>query len=244
MHAFQKKGAIPLYTQVADWIREQIYDGTWNYGEQIVSENQLGEMLKISRGTIKKAIAQLCEEGLLTQVQGKGTFVTDDKISYPMGKGLLSFAESMKEQNIAYTTKVLEKRFEQANAHIAQKLHIAQGDTILYLKRVRYVNEEPVMLIENRINIQLCPGLEEVDFTTQSLFDAVERISGRKIKFSEARYAARTVGMERAPYLDVHESAPVLHLEQIVHLDNDDVIDFGNVWLKSNRYYLGMIYRR
>lgn len=56
MHAFQKKGAIPLYIQVADWIREQIYDGTWNYGEQIVSENQLGEMLKISRGTIKKQL--------------------------------------------------------------------------------------------------------------------------------------------------------------------------------------------
>lgn len=244
MHEFQKKEAVPLYIQVADWIREQIYDGTWNYGEKIISENQLGEVLAISRGTIKKAIAQLCEEGLLTQVQGKGTFVTDDKISYPMGKGLLSFAESMTEQHIAFTTEVLERRFESANAYTAQKLNIAEGDTVFYLKRVRSVDGEPVMLIENRIHIELCKGLDQVDFTTQSLFASIEKISGRKIKFSEARYAARTVGHDRSRYLNVHEGAPVLHLEQVVHLDTGAVIDFGNVWLKSNRYYLGMIYQR
>ena len=244
INQLQKNSTTPLYEQVANWIRNNIYDGTWGYGQQIESENGIVSALQVSRGTVKKAIAILCSEGLLSQVQGKGTFVTDNKISYPLSKGLLSFAEAMTEKNIQFETKVIESRVEPVNSYIAERLNLNTGDDVFYLKRVRSVDGEPVMLIENRVNLSLCRGIEKVDFANEALFTAIERISGMKIKFSESQYAARVVGKERAVYLGVPADAPVLHLVQLVHVDSSKIVEFGNVWLKSNRYYLGTVYQR
>jgi DNA-binding GntR family transcriptional regulator len=101
-----------------------------------------------------------------------------------------------------------------------REIKIEPGAPILYLKRVRSVEGERVMLIENRINIALCPGITDVDFNKQNLFPTVEELSGQKIVYSESRYAAKIVGSERGHYLEVNEDAPVLHLEQLVFLEN------------------------
>ncbi|MEZ2434409.1 GntR family transcriptional regulator, partial [Raoultella planticola] len=178
------------------------------------------------------------------QVQGKGTFVKKENISYALGEGLLSFAESLESQHLSFTTEVITSYIEKASKSVAEKLRIEPGAPILYLKRVRSVEGERVMLIENRINIALCPGITDVDFNKQNLFPTVEELSGQKIVYSESRYAAKIVGSERGHYLEVNEDAPVLHLEQLVFLENKMPFDLGNVWLKSDKYYLGTILQR
>ncbi|MBS4536647.1 GntR family transcriptional regulator [Clostridium sp. D2Q-14] len=234
----------PIYLQVADYLRNNIYAEEWGKGEKIPSENQIMLDLDVSRGTVKKAVSLIVEEGLLQQIQGKGTYVTEGNISYPLGKGLLSFAESLESQQLAYETKVITSELRKATKEIASKLGLTLGDEYLYLKRIRYVEGEKVMLIENRLNSKLCPGIEQNDFNHESLFKAIERASGRKIAYSESRYAARVVGEKRAKVLEVPEDSPVLHLEQLVYLENDTPIEFGNVWLKANKYYLGTILQR
>ncbi len=244
MSSVLKDSEIPLYMQVSEWIRENIYKGELGKGDRIPSENQIMDILHVSRGTVKKAVTMLVNEGLLVQVQGKGTFVKKENISYALGEGLLSFAESLASQHLSFTTEVIESHIENASKSVAEKLRIEPGAPILYLKRVRSVEGERVMLIENRINIALCPGITVIDFNKQNLFPTVEELSGQKIVYSESRYAAKIVGSERGHYLEVNEDAPVLHLEQLVFLENKMPFDLGNVWLKSDKYYLGTILQR
>ena len=104
----------PIYLQVADYLRNGIYAEEWGKGEKIPSENQIMADLEVSRGTVKKAVNMLVEEGLLQQIQGKGTYVTEGNISYPLGKGLLSFAESLESQKLSYETKVIASEFHKA----------------------------------------------------------------------------------------------------------------------------------
>ena len=160
------------------------------------------------------------------------------------GSGLLSFAESLESQGLEYETSVISTKAEGANKLTAEKLNIEIGDPILYLKRLRSVDGEKVMLIENRINLKLCPEILNVDFNKNNLFPTIEKLSNKLIGYSESRYAARIIGKERGRYLEVHEDAPVLHLEQLVHFDDGQPVEFGNVWLKSNKYYLGTILQR
>ncbi|WP_312665606.1 GntR family transcriptional regulator, partial [Escherichia coli] len=115
---------------------------------------------------------------------------------------------------------------------------------ILYLERLRSIGDEKAMLIENRINIELCPGIAEIDFNQHNLFPTIESLSQRKIRYSESRYAARLIGNERGHFLDISEDAPVLHLEQLVFFSRGLPIEFGNVWLKGNKYYLGTVLQR
>ena len=239
-----RDASTPIYIQVADYLRNSIYAEEWGKGEKISSENQIMSELGVSRGTVKKAVNMLVEEGLLEQIQGKGTYVTESNISYPLGQGLLSFAESLESQHLTYQTKVITLEFRKATKEIESKLGIEVDDEYLYMKRIRYVEGEKVMLIENRLNSKLCPGIEQYNFNEVSLFKAIEKTSGRKIAYSESRYAARVVGEKRAKILEVSADSPVLHLEQLVHLKGGTPIEFGNVWLKANRYYLGTILQR
>lgn len=244
MKSLSKNSHIPLYQQVAEWIRESIYTGELVEDDRIPSEFQIMDMLEVSRGTVKKAVAQLVREGVLVQVQGKGTFVKKENVAYPLGEGLLSFAESLESQKITFSTQVITSRIEAANRFVAEKLQIKPGQDILYLERLRFIGDEKVMLIENRINIELCPGILEVDFNQQNLFPTIERLAQQKIRFSESRYAARLIGNERGHFLDISEDAPVLHLEQLVFFSRGEPVEFGNVWLKGNKYYLGTILQR
>lgn len=244
MNTVLKDSEVPLYLQVAEWIRENIYKGELTTGDRVPSENQIMERLGVSRGTVKKAVSMLVKEGLLIQVQGKGTFVKSENISYSLGEGLLSFAESLESQHLKFQTRMITSRVEAASKLVASKLRIAAGAPILYLERVRSVEGEKVMLIENRINLEYCPGIETVDFNSNNLFPTIEKLSGRKISFSESRYAAKIIGAERGHYLEVSDDAPVLHLEQLVFFQQEMPIEFGNVWLKSDKYYLGTVLQR
>lgn len=177
MKTLSKSSHIPLYQQVVEWIRESIYSGELVEDDRIPSEFQIMDMLEVSRGTVKKAVDQLVREGVLVQVQGKGTFVKKENVAYPLGEGLLSFAEALASQKINFTTSVITSRLEPANRFVAEKLSIKPGQDVLFLKRLRCIGDEKVMLIENRINIDLCPGIIDVDFTRENLFSAIERLS-------------------------------------------------------------------
>lgn len=231
--------ATPLYLQAAEYLRNNIYSEEWTEGEKIPSENQIMDSLGISRGTVKKAVKVLVDEGLVEQIQGKGTFVKRGDINYPLGKGLLSFAEALEKQSLRYETKVLISEIREATKEIASKLRMEQGEKYLYLSRIREVENEKIMFIENRIKCSAIPGIEKVNFDNVSLFKVIEEMTGKRILFAESRYAARVVGTDRAKILDIPEDSPILHLEQLVYLERDNPIEFGNVWLKANRYYLG-----
>ncbi len=233
--ALSKDDATPLHAQVSDFVREKIYSKEWGLDERIPSEHELMEMLGVSRGTVQKGIRALVDEGLLVQHRGRGTFVTQPVMARPSSNRLLSFAESMTQQGLEYTTRVCECQLLSANKACSRNLEIPEGSTFLYLVRVRSVGDEPVMLIESHLNLTVCPGLAETDFSREGLFSAVERTSGKKIGQADMLYSARTAGKQRAAWLSCDERAPVLDLEQVVRLEDGTPFEWGSVWLPANR---------
>ena len=244
MSDFEKKDTSLLYVQVADYVREKIYSKEWGVDERIPSEHELMAMLHLSRGTVQKGIRSLVEEGLLVQQRGRGTFVIQPVMARPSGNQLHSFAESMTEQGIDFTTKVVERRIERASRICARTLEIAEDSVYLYLVRVRSVGDEPVMLIESRVNLQACPGLERVDFESEGLFSAVERTSGMSVGVAEVTYSARTAGKKRGRWLECGERSPVLDLDQLVRLEDGTPVEWGSVWMPANRCVISCVTER
>jgi GntR family transcriptional regulator, N-acetylglucosamine utilization regulator len=66
---------IPYYYQLEGLLREQVHAGRWEPGQQVPSEKQLCERYSVSRTTVRQAVGNLVQEGLLYHVKGKGTFV-------------------------------------------------------------------------------------------------------------------------------------------------------------------------
>lgn len=236
--------SVPRHVQAANFIREQIYRHEWAGDSQIPSEFELAEMLGMSRGTVRRAIASLVEEGLLVQMRGKGTFVSTTSISHPSGSCLLSFAESLKSQGVEFKTKVVKHEVISADAFLSGKLACAVGAPVLLLNRVRSTGGEPIIYFESALSLTACPGLEDYDFNEVNLFETIERAYRVHIGYSKAQYAARVAGEERGEFLGISPTAPVLHLQQQIFLENSVPIEWSNVWLRSNRYVVGTVLQR
>ena len=244
MDMIKTTNSVPLHSQASNYMREKIYNREWPVDEQIPTEFELMDILGMSRGTVKRAIKALVDEGLLVQIRGKGTFVTRPNITHPSGNCLLSFAESLHSQGVEFETHVLEQRVIPADEFLADKLQVPVNAPVLFLRRVRSSGGEPIMYIENRVNLLQAPGLDEVDFETEALSPSMERCAGKRIGYSSARYAAKIAGEQRGGILHVGEEAPVLHLEQQIFYADNTVTEWGNVWLRANRYVVGTILQR
>lgn len=230
-----QRGAAPLHEQVADYVREKVYAQEWGVNEAIPSEHELAELLGLSRGTVKKGVRQLVDEGLLVQQRGRGTFVTRPVMARPASGHLLSFAEAMGEQGIAHVTQVVTQEVRLASELCARQLGLACGAAYLYLERVRTVDGKPVMYVESHLNLEVCPKLDEADFAHEAVFAAIERTSGHAMGGSEVTYSARVAGGRRGELLACDKLAPVLQMEQLVHLEDGTPVEWGSVWLPANR---------
>ena len=233
-----KAGSAPVYSQLAALLREKIGLHEWAPGSRIPSEHELMARFGISRGTVRRAISELVDEGFLVQVRGSGTFVSERALSHPAGERSLSFGESLREQGKDFVTHVLEKRVIPAPADVAEHLRIQPGSPVLYLLRVRTVDGKPVICQEGWENLGECLGLEDADFSCETAFDAVERCSGRKITWSKVRYSASSAG-ERAEALGCGENDPVLVLRQTIGLADATVIEWGLTWLRAGQEVAG-----
>lgn len=237
--AEQLSSGAPLYLQLADILREKIYSRAWPPRGRIPSEYTLMSRFGIARGTVRKALKMLVDEGLLVQVRGSGTFVAEPGISHPAGVRPLSFADSLRQQGKVFETRVLEKRIDAASNTVAGELGVAPGSEVMFMRRVRSVENEPVMCQESWLNLGECPGLFDIDYTKESLFNAVQQCSGRKIKTSQMRYSARTAGCEYAQLLDCSESAALLLLEQNISLEDGAIIEWTHTWFTPGQLVEG-----
>lgn len=197
----------------------------------------------IARGTVRRSLKLLVDEGLVVQQHGRGAFVAEPGISHPVGVHPLSFAESLRNQGVDFVTHVIENKVLPAPVDVALQLAIKPSDSTLFLRRVRTVDGEAVMCQESWSNLAECPGLDAVDFTKESLFNAVELCSGRSIEYSFMRYQARVAGKEHGELLGCDEAAAVLMLEQTIHLVDGTPIEWSDTWFKPGQSLIGTAYQ-
>ncbi|MBK8049871.1 MAG: GntR family transcriptional regulator [Anaerolineales bacterium] len=169
-----RTGPAPIYLQIEAWIREQIATGAWPARFKLKAEVDLAKELDVSRGTVRKAISELMAEGLLTQTHGRGTFVTPQVVEQPLADRFVTFSEDLISKGIPFETRVLEQAGFAARGRVAALLEIPPGERGFFLRRVRLVSGEPLILLNNYVVYRRCPGVEEADFTTERLFQVLE----------------------------------------------------------------------
>lgn len=227
---------IPIYQQIADRIRQQITEDIWSPRDKISSEEDLVKTYQCSRGTIRKAISLLVDEGVLTKTHGKGTYVSDHKISYPFAQELISFSESMQKKSMNYKTRVLENKVIPSTPFLQEKLGIFPTENIFVLKRIRYIDSAPAVYIENYLSADLFKGIENHNFEDTSLFVAMEKIMGEKISKGIRDFSAELVDEKLSDYLYLKEGDPILKFEQLTFNSSDSPLEYSKFYLRTDKY--------
>jgi GntR family transcriptional regulator len=233
-----RTGPTPIYLQIKDWMRQQITSGAWPKSFKLRPEVDLADELEVSRGTMRKAIAELSEEGLLTRSHGRGTFVASEVLEQALADHMITFSEDLISRGIPFTTHVFAASVAPLPLRLAAKLGLAAEQEIFLLKRVRVVEGEALVASHNYVASQYCPGIAAVDFERRRLFEVLEEQFGLRVARGRRSFQALEADAETAARLGIATGAPVMYLEQFSYLETGALIEYSEVWLRGDRFKL------
>jgi DNA-binding GntR family transcriptional regulator len=211
---------IPLYIQLRQLILDHIDSGVYCRGMRIPSELDLARDLNISRATVRRAISDLANEGVLFRVVGKGTYVLGPRKEPSLVERMTSFADDMDALGIPYSTKVLVSEIIPASAKQAEVLDIQPGAPLFMLERSRCVRGEPLFIALAYIRLDLCPDLDQIDFTSHGLFASFREKYRHRLARATRSLQAVLANEREAEVLNVPEGFPLHLVEDIVYLDD------------------------
>ncbi|WP_420642900.1 GntR family transcriptional regulator [Candidatus Leptofilum sp.] len=159
---------LPKYFQVAAQLRHKITIGDFRQNDQLPTEGRLMQTFGVSRGTVRKALAVLLNEGLVESQQGLGTFVKT-AVHTTNHFSLMSFNEEMHRQGRTPTTQLLQNERLLADTALAARLEIDVGEPVRHIERLRLADGELVAHEHRYFAESLCPGLATDDLENQSI---------------------------------------------------------------------------
>ncbi len=202
-----------LYVQLFEILKEKIESGELTVGAQIPTEDVLCKKYDVSKATVRLAILDLARQGYLIRQQGKGTFVC--KRIIPEGLTMsTSFREMMLEAGVKYSTKVLAQTVMMPIDDIDVKLNVPENTHLIYIRRLRTVDEEPVLLQEAYIPHHICPEILAEDVADNSLFELFENKFGIHVTLVRDNIEVTTSKPDESKILGLPEGSYVLLLDQ------------------------------
>ncbi len=228
-----ERSPVPLYFQLQEIIRQKILKGHYHEGRLIPSEAELQKRYNVSRITVRNALEGLVYEDLLVRKQGKGTAVAPRRMVEQF-TSLKSFTEKMIAQGAKVKTRVLEVKCIGAPERIANHLDIRPEEKILYVQRLRYINNEPIALFTSYLRYDL--GLKEHDDFSVSMYWLIENRCDRPIAGADKEVEA-TVAMEyEAELLGIQPGECVLLIRNTTYDTQGIPIEYAEGVYRSDRY--------
>jgi GntR family transcriptional regulator len=230
-----RSSSTPYYAQLKDEILAQIERGIWKPGDQLPSEPDLCEQFCISRTVVRQALQELEFEGAIRREKGRGTFVSEPKIVEALAQTLTGFYQDMSGQGKTPLSKVLRQGVTASNPKIAGLLKLRAGETVLEIERLRFIDDEPLVLVTTWLPQRLVQGLEDVDFSGQSLYAVLEERYGLVIARSRRTLEAVGAHPRDAELLQVAVGTPLMQLDSVGYLEDGTPVETFHALHRGDR---------
>ena len=214
----------PVYLQIREAIYNKIISGEYKAGEKLPAEEKLAEEYGVSRMTVNKALMELVSREYLTRIQGSGTYVS-------------------KMRREGTDTIVLEKKMVTPNKEVAEILNISITSRVMFLKRLRKVHENPIVVQESYLSSKVSEKLFNVDYNQYSLYDSLKEICQTEIVRAKDTVEAKAATGEVCDWLEAEEGFPVLVARRVAYDAENDPIELSNSIYRSDQYVLEIEYK-
>lgn len=238
----KEKAKVPIYWQIREAIYNKIVSRELKVGDKIPSEDDLAKSFGVSRMTARGALNNLVKDGYLSRVQGSGTFVSKLRKEGSNFESV-GFMKSMTDKGFNVKSRILIFKEETPTGYVAGKLDIPKTKKVYHIKRLRMVNNDPIVVQETYIRKDLCPGLLNYELTNKSLYDVIKEICKDEIRNAKDRIEAIQADSEMAELLNLPEGFPLLYVQRIGSLSDDRPIECTYSWYRSDQYVLELEYK-
>jgi len=185
-----------------------------------------------SAGSVRRALAELTDQGLLERKQGKGTFVSVPRISQDL-KSVHSFHDACRRNGVRPETRVIRVQEREADEADLRELNLAEGDRILETLRVRLADGMPVVLEKNHFSMAYA-YLADADLKG-SLYQALREYG------VEPKQGIHDVSLGfatdiQAKYLEVETGTPLLRLHEVIFDQKGRPLHTSQQWIRGDRF--------
>lgn len=157
--------AKPRYQQLKDLIIARISTGELGPRDRVPSENELVDLMQVSRMTANRALRELNDEGYVERIAGRGTFVADMR-SRSHVLEVQNIADEIARRGHAHNCDVLRQSRQHARGEIARALDVEQGVDVFHLLIVHHENGVPIQVEDRHIIADFAPDCLQQDFRT------------------------------------------------------------------------------
>lgn len=203
----------PLYQQVHDILKSRLIKGAWKPGDLLPSEFQLADELKVSQGTVRKALDDMVAQNLLVRRQGRGTYVAQ----HDQQRSLFHFFKLEPDDGSRRlpTSHVLDIAVGFADPCECAALNLTAEDQVIRVERMRLMDQRPIMYEWLSLPQALFPTLITMEQLPNTLYSMYAVDFG--ITITSAREELRAVAADEieARHLELPIGAPVLEIKRI-----------------------------
>ncbi|MFT0859425.1 phosphonate metabolism transcriptional regulator PhnF [Ancylobacter sp. G4_0304] len=205
---------VALWKQIAERIEADIAEGRLPPGQRLPTEMELAERFGVNRHTLRRALAMLAELGLIEATPGRGTFVKEPPLRYPIA-ARTRFSEIVSSEGRAPGGRVISSRVEPASPEVAQALRLAAGAQVLRLDMVREADGVPITLGTHWYDAERCRDLDLIAAATGSVTRALEAIGIADYRRLETRITARAADEEERRHLSLPPGRTVMVVDSL-----------------------------
>ena len=224
----------PLWHQTERALRALIADGTWPDGAQLPNEAKLSEMLGVSRITMRHALRNMEEWGVLRREQGRGTFVRSSTV-IAGARGPTSLTQELADRGLSVGSRILELAEIPADNAIASALEIRDGALVVKLRRLRFGGGQPIGIQTAYLPAKRATGLTSMSEALGSLYATLRDRFGLVPLSALEVYRVGAVSAMDAELLEVAAGSPAF----IVHRTTSDArgpYEFTVSTMRGDRY--------
>lgn len=225
-----KSSPIPVYFQLKNDLINKISQGLWKPGECISSERELCDIYGVSRMTIRQAIGELVQEGILNRIKGKGTYVCEPTVKQ---QDMMSFTEIIKKTGRKLETEVIS--FEQIDK--PEDLEdIFSLEKLYVINRKRKVDGECIAIEKVFIPVDYCGYVSE-EMLSGSLFKILEEF-GYIVENSTSSIASIIMNDEQKELFETDENVPLLKVMSKTFTTDGELLFLEEAIYRSDKFLL------
>ena len=230
-----RQSPIPIYYQIMNQLREKITTGEYTIDTPLPPERELVETYHVSRMTIRQAILELVNEGLLIRRRGIGTFVAPPKLEQPLNS-LTSFTEDMAQRGMKAGSRIVSFKEILPDPLIRKTLALNPEDTVFECVRLRLADDKPMALETTSLVASLCPGLQAEDLENQSLYKVLTERWGIQLEYATQSLEPLLAPSHDAMLLHVAPGSPLLLIHRVTYDQNGRAFEHVKSLYRGDRY--------
>lgn len=223
----------PRYLRLRARIEAAITDGILSENAPLPAEREIANLSGLSRVTVRRAMQDLVDRGIVVQRQGSGSFVSDapPKVEQSLSR-LTSFTEDMVRRGLSSSSEWLGRGIHMPSPEEVMVLALSAGESVARVERLRRANDRPMAIERASLPVDILPNPLQVD---TSLYEVLGASGNRPVRALQ-RISAINLGDEDAELLGVDPGAAGLSIKRTSYLPNRRVVEFTRSIYRGDAY--------